>query len=90
MNDRASAQDSVMTLHSANMESMNAVNDDLENFKILEGHKAEVRMMLKRFGLSEDRIYGDLITAATMFNASLRSRNEFDELLNIDRSASPG
>jgi hypothetical protein len=67
MNARAIAQDSLMTLHTAD-------NPPLEItpiFTISHDRKLCMKSALRLFGISEDRIYADLIVAANNFREAL-------------------
>ena len=73
MNTRATAQDSLMTLHGANEMPLDA----RPVFVIPHDQKIYVKSALRMFGISEDRIYADLMVAA----------NNFREALEIIRSS---
>lgn len=64
-NTRANAQDSIMSLHSSNP-SMGIEFDFI--FRIEAKNKNKTLNALKQFGVSEERVYSDVVTAAKQFN----------------------
>lgn len=77
MNVRSTAQDSFMTLHTANEPPL-AVTPV---FRISRDDKYKVRAALKMLGLSNERIYADLGVAAVSFRQHLADEDEMRELL---------
>lgn len=70
MNSRSRAQDSVMTLHcKSNADPTSGYQFDI--FHIEPDDKHTVISALKTFGISNDRIYADINTAATDFKDTL-------------------
>lgn len=67
MNARAIAQDSLMTLHTADESPLEVT----PVFKIPHERKLYVKSALRLFGVSEERIYADLMVAANNFREAL-------------------
>lgn len=81
-NIRSTAQESVMTLHTPD-EAALAVQSV---FVIPDLQKMAIRIALKLFGLTKERIYADLTLAATAFKQDLTHQREWDEWENGYRS----
>lgn len=77
MNVRSTAQDSYMTLHTANEPPL-AVRSV---FRMPHWQKSNVRTGLRVFGLSEERIYADLTVAANSFKSILQDEVELRQLM---------
>ncbi len=67
MNARTLAQDSIMTLHCPDEESLEVT----PVFRIPHAQKTKVRIALHLFGMSETRIFPDLTVAAAAFKEAL-------------------
>ncbi len=70
MNKRSKAQDSVMTLHCANNKDL-MPDFDVVVYQVQYAVKAAILAALRVLGVSSDRIYADINTAAREFNESL-------------------
>ncbi|QJR03497.1 FRG domain-containing protein [Sphingobium yanoikuyae] len=82
MNKRTLAQDSIMTLHCQSNSHMNEDHDP--NIFVIEGEqKSRVIAALKLFGISSERIYNDINTAARDFQEQLAQNAAADVALGI-------
>lgn len=72
MNARAIAQDSLMTLHTADEFPL----DVIPVFTIPHERKLDAKIALRLFGISEERIYADLMVAANNFREALEITRE--------------
>lgn len=70
MNARSSAQDSMMTLHSPEC-SYSSSPEHIGFFQVASSSKPLVRAALRRFGISSERVFADLPTAAREFAEGL-------------------
>jgi hypothetical protein len=82
MNKRTLAQDSIMTLHCRNNSHMNEEHDP-NIFVIQADQKSRVLAALRLFGISNERIYNDINTAARDFQEQLAQNAAADEALGI-------
>lgn len=92
MNRRSQAQDSVMTLHClSNAEPLAGFNPKI--FRVGPNDKADVLKGLRAFGITNDRIYADLNTAARDFQENLL-QTHLNKILGprqpfVDREGNP-
>lgn len=83
MNARTLAQDSVMTLHTEGEPALNVT----QVFVVPENRKAYVKIALRLFGISEERIYADLGVAASNFRDGLEAAYNWKRLSEmVERS----